>query len=196
MKIVILRSSGEDPRRTSTGNASGTQLSRSFLRRMSGRHRSALAQITRQPQKRQIEPRVEDVVFYFLCGKVLRNFRPCGGHERSHRSGFVRTGSHALSGHLGPFVEPFAKQQNMPGRISRESEVREKEARGFAFQDRGERILPNLEIDVRWRSSGHHVVMPLDAHTGGVAYEGDTTVMVEVADVMRSVARRVDHFEF
>src|SRR6266850_1917767 len=81
-------------------------------------------------------------------------------------------------------------------RISGESEVREKEARGFAFQDRGERILPNLQINVRWRSSGHHVGMALDAHPGGVAHKGDTLVVLEVADVMRSVARRVDHFEF
>jgi len=85
-------------------------------------------------------------------------------------------------------VEPFAKQQDMLGRISRESEVCEKEARGFAFQDRGERILPHLEINVRWRGSGHHVGVALDAHTGGVAHKGDTLVVIEVADVMRGVA--------
>src|SRR6266446_10276218 len=84
----------------------------------------------------------------------------------------------------------------MLGRIFGESEVREKEARGFAFQDRGERILPNLQINVRWRSSGHHVGMALNAHTSGVAHKGDTLVVIEVADVMRSVARRINDFKF
>src|SRR6266404_3354529 len=157
---------------------------------------SALAQITRQPQKRQMQPCAEDVVFHFLRGKMLRDFRPRGGHEGSHRRGFVRSGSHAVRGDLCPLVQPFAKQQYMLCRISGESEVREKEARRLAFQDRGERVLPNLEINVRWRGSGHHVGMALDAYTGGVAHECNALVVIEVADVMRSVARRIDDFEF
>src|SRR5260370_31552902 len=92
-------------------------------------------------------------------------------------------------------MQPFAKQQNVFGRIIGVTEVREKEARGFTLEDCGEGSIPDPEIDVgRW-SGGHDEGIPLDAHSRGIANEGDVFRLIEVADVVRGMARRVDDFD-
>jgi hypothetical protein len=76
------------------------------------------------------------------------------------------------------------------------AEVREKEPRRFALEYRRERRIPDFEIDIRRRRRGHFVRMAFDAHARGIADESYSFLMVEIADVMRSVPGSVHNFQF
>jgi len=92
-------------------------------------------------------------------------------------------------------MQPFAEQNDVFGRIIGITEVREEEPRWLALQDGGEGSVPDAEIDVRRRSSGHDEGISLDAHARRIADEGNAFRLVEVADVVRGVPGRVDDLE-
>src|SRR5260370_20892777 len=88
-------------------------------------------------------------------------------------------------------MQPFAEQHDVFGRIVGISEVREKEPRRFALQDGGEGSIPDPQIDVRRRSSGHDEGISLDAHSRRVANKSDAFRLFAIADVVRGVAPSV-----
>ena len=67
---------------------------------------------------------------------------------------------------------------------------------GLAFQNRSERPSPEFQVDVGRRSRRHNKRMSLDADARGVTHEGRSLEVLEIADVMRSMPRRVRHCNF
>ena len=156
----------------------------------------ALAEIPVQPEKREIETRVEDVVIDFLRGEILRNVRAGGGHKSIHRVRIAAGGSPGLLGERRPAMKPFAEQQDVLGRVFRETEVREEQPLGLALKNRREGSFPDSQVDVRRWSRGHRVGIAFDAHPCRIADESGAFLMIEVADVVRSMAWGVNDFEF
>src|SRR5260370_29099951 len=70
-------------------------------------------------------------------------------------------------------MQPFAKQQNVFGRIIGVTEVREKEPRGFTFEDCGEGRIPDPEIDVRRWSGGRAQKSPPASDPPGIPQAAD-----------------------
>ena len=69
------------------------------------------------------------------------------------------------------------------------AEVGEREALGLPGLDRSDRVQPGLDVDVRRRRGGDDQVGRRNAHRGDVADEGRAALLVQVADVVRGVAR-------
>src|SRR5215203_3106646 len=74
------------------------------------------------------------------------------------------------------------------------AEVREREALGLMAKDVVERPLPDLEVDVRRRGVRKDVPRPLEAHSARIAGV-ERALLVQIADVMRSMARRGERDE-
>ena len=73
--------------------------------------------------------------------------------------------------------------------------VRQKQTRGATTENGGEGCFPETEIDVGRRSGGKNVPSVFDADSSGVSDKGDAVRVVEVADVVRSVAGCVGDLE-
>src|ERR1700674_6107761 len=131
------------------------------------------AVVAGQPEEGEIEAGAEDVMFQFSGGEMLGDLGARGGDERGHRGGFTRRGTNAFRGERGPVMELSAGQSDMLGGILGNAEVRQEEVRRFAREDRGERRIPDAQIDVRRGSGGHDVGAALDSNArGGGAESG------------------------
>src|SRR6266852_5806660 len=112
-------------------------------------------------------------------------------YEGCLRRCFTGSGSQYFAGQLRPTVQPTPKVVNMLRRLLHVAKVREKQPRRPPRENGRERILPNLEINVRRRRGRQDVRAIVDANAGGVSHEGDTCCRIKVADMMRSMTRRV-----
>ncbi len=135
-------------------------------------------------------------MIHFFGGKILRDFGVRFRHERVHRRGVAGGGAQDFRGECGPAMQPFTEQQDVFGGIIGITKVREVEPRGLALENGREGSVPEFEVHVRWRSGGHNEGIAFDAYARGIADECYVFRLVEVADVMRSMAGCVDDFEF
>src|SRR6476646_4159729 len=78
--------------------------------------------------------------------------------------------------------------------VVEDAEVDEREPLGRTALELLDRLLPEIDVDLRRRRRRHHVTARRDPHTGGVA-RVQGAVAVEVADVMRGMARRWEAVE-
>src|ERR1700730_11084183 len=162
---------------------------------MSARGRGTFAEITSESKEGKIQAGVEDVMFHLFGGEGPGDFGVRGGQEGIHGGGVTRSAAYAFLSEPGPVMEAFPERQEMPGGIAGIPKVCEKQPGRRAFQDGCERSIPDDQIDVRRRSRGHHVGVTLDTNAGGVTNEGDAFLVVEIAHMVRRVARSVDNFK-
>ena len=92
-----------------------------------------------------------------------------------------------------PGVEPLAQLGEMAADVVREPEVDQRQLLRSAPLDLLERAVPALDVDVRRRRRWQHRAARLDPHPGRIARVERRAV--EVADVVRGVARRGEDLE-
>src|SRR5256885_8243665 len=80
-------------------------------------------------------------------------------------------------------------------RIVRVAEVRQKQFRGTQRVDCVERLIPDFNVDIGRRRGGQNEFVAFDADSAGVADKSSSVLRVPKRQVMRSVARRVEHFK-
>ena len=146
--------------------------------------------------EREIEAGGEGVALQVIGREELRHVRMRVVEKLLKRGGIVGRGAQDLLGLLDPSVEAFAKGGDVRGGILGKAVVRKEEALGFARENFREGFIPHREIDIGRRRGGKNVGAVVDADSGGVSDEGDAIELIEVADVMRSMARRVNNFDF
>jgi len=154
-----------------------------------------LAQITREAQVRKVEAGGGGVLFHAGAGKMVRDVGGSGGDERLHGAGFAGGAAHYIGSQIFPVVETFAELRDVFGGIFRRAEMREKKLPGFARENGRERRIPKGEIDIGRGRGRHNVGTVHDANPRGVADESEAVGVIEVADVVRSVAGGVDDVE-
>jgi len=156
----------------------------------------ALARMTRQPEKRQVQTRGRHILFHFFRRLVFANFRAHLGHEASHGLLIALGRLKDALGRLHPAVQPLLELRDVRGGVFGKSKVRQKQTLWLALQNPGEGGIPERQVDIRWRRGRHHVRVPFDAYPRRVAHEGDALEVLEIADVVRGVAGRVSHLDF
>src|SRR4051794_22773555 len=88
-------------------------------------------------------------------------------------------------------MQAFAKAGEIFRRVFGVAEMRQEQPRGFAAENGGERFVPDFQVDV-WRRGGRQDERAVvDVNATGVADESDAIGVVEVANVVRSMAGRV-----
>src|SRR5882762_7532787 len=81
-------------------------------------------------------------------------------------------------------------------RITRIPEMGEEEPRRPPRENGRKRVLPDLKTDVRRRRGGQDVRAIVDADTRRISHESDIFRGIKVADMVRSMAGGIRHFEF
>src|SRR5215472_13033361 len=156
----------------------------------------ALARMTRQPEKRQVQTRGRHILFHFFRRQVFADFRAHRGYEATHG---LRIAPGLLKDSLGrfhPAVQPLPELRDVRGGVFGESKMRQEQTLWLALQNPGEGGIPERQVDIRRGRGRHHVRVPFDAYPRRVAHEGDALDVLEIADVVRGVARRVGHLDF
>jgi len=127
--------------------------------------------------------------------KMVRDVGSGCGDKRLDRAGFAGGAADNFGSQIFPVVEAFAELRDVRGRIFRGAKMGEKKFCWFAGENRGERRIPQREIDIRRRGGGHDVGAVHDANPRSVSDESDAVGVVKIADVMRSVAGCVNDGE-
>jgi hypothetical protein len=152
--------------------------------------------VAREAEERKREAGGEGVLLGVGGRKKFGHFRAGLGEEGFERGVvIVRLRGETFFGDVGPEVQAVAEESDVLGGIFGEAEVREKKARGAAIEDGVEGLIPDGEVDVRRWSGGHDVWAVGDADAGGVSGESHAFLRIEIGDVMRGVAGRVEDFE-
>src|SRR5712672_1124638 len=81
-------------------------------------------------------------------------------------------------------------------RITRIAEMGEEQPRRPPRENGRKRVLPDLKTNVRRRGGGQDVGAIVDTYARCVSHESDILHAIKVADMVRSVAGRIRHFEF
>lgn len=107
----------------------------------------------------------------------------------------VRLGRETFFGDVRPKMESVAEERDVLWGIFGEAKVGEEEACGTAIEDGVERLIPDGEVDIGWRSGGHDVGAVGDADACSVSGEGHAFLRIEIGDVVAGVAGSVEDFE-
>jgi len=100
-----------------------------------------------------------------------------------------------VGGKVAPAVQALAVSGDVNVGIMGKREVGEKQFVGMKAGNEIERGIPRFDGNVgRW-SDGKNEGMTVDGDAGGIADKRDGVVRIEIADVVRSVARSVEDTE-
>lgn len=154
------------------------------------------ADVTNQTAPGKSQTAIENVKLGRIRRKSAAHFRGNGFDE------FLFGGFRGFAflqkavGQGGPVAQPIAIELDVRGGIFDEAEMGEEKAFGLPGSDSVERLVPQLNVNVRRRRGGKKERIALDANAGGVSDESGAGRGMPEAEMMGSVAGSVDDVEF
>jgi hypothetical protein len=152
--------------------------------------------IASQPKPGEVERADKPVLRDFLGRQGGAGFVGDFANERFHGLLLIVAGAEDPSGEITPMVQAFAVMGDVARGLIGETEVRQEQLSRLKFPYGVERGVPQLQLNIRWRSGGKNERMSFNADARGVADERDSFGRIKVGDMMRRVARRIEHLQF